>query len=165
MKRGITRKFWQIDRPTGSPIRAPRKSEEEKLRKTRRRLILRPFSRIHFSPLFSPPPFFFFRSPIVSLHCEKKKNRTGRGRFVDRPPFLIFLNLPWNLFARGSRRFLSSFSESKLYYFFFKKNSYLDTLRKRRYDGYSVFQYFFFDSRWGIESNKRNVKSIHRIII
>ena len=147
MKRGITRKFWQIDRPTGSPIRAPRKSEEEKLRKTRRRLILRPFSRIHFSPLFSPPPFFFFRSPIVSLHCEKKKN------------------LPWNLFARGSRRFLSSFSESKLYYFFFKKNSYLDTLRKRRYDGYSVFEYFFFDSRWGIESNKRNVKSIHRIII
>lgn len=84
---GITRKFWQIERPTFPDSSSYRidleakkgewKSGEEKLRKTRRRLIPRPFSRIHFSPL-SPPPFFF-RSPISSFlfipRCEKKKEK------------------------------------------------------------------------------------------
>lgn len=118
---GITRKFWQIERPTFPDSSSYRidleakkgewKSGEEKLRKTRRRLIPRPFSRIHFSPLSSP--LFFFVRPshrFSSSHVVKKKRKKemGRGRFVDPRPFLTFLKLPWNLFARGSSRFLSS---------------------------------------------------------
>lgn len=125
---GITRKFWQIERPTFPDSSSYRidleakkgewKSGEEKLRKTRRRLIPRPFSRIHFSPLSSPPSFFSFAHLIVSLHPtlwkKKRKKEMGRGRFVDRRPFLTFLKLPWNLFARGSSRFLSSLDFSFL---------------------------------------------------
>ena len=98
---GITRKFWQIERPTFPDSSSYRidleakkgewKSGEEKLRKTRRRLIPRPFSRIHFSPLFSPPFFFSFAHLIVSLHPtlwkKKEKKKWDEGGSSILVPF------------------------------------------------------------------------------
>lgn len=120
---GITRKFWQIERPTFPDSSSYRidleakkgewKSGEEKLRKTRRRLILLSACSLESTSRHFPPPFFFFVRPshrFSSSHVVKKKRKKemGRGRFVDPRPFLTFLKLPWNLFARGSSRFLSS---------------------------------------------------------
>lgn len=98
---GITRKFWQIERPTFPDSSSYRidleakkgewKSGEEKLRKTRRRLIPRPFSRIHFSPLSSPLFFFSFAHLIVSLHPtlwkKKEKKKWDEGGSSILVPF------------------------------------------------------------------------------
>lgn len=91
---GITRKFWQIERPTFPDSSSYRidleakkgewKNGEEKLRKTRRRLILLSARSLESTSRHFPPPFFFsFAHLIVFLHPtlwkkkEKKKRDEG----------------------------------------------------------------------------------------
>lgn len=151
---GITRKFWQIERPTFPDSSSYRidleakkgewKSGEEKLRKTRRRLIPRPFSRIHFSPLSSP--FFFFRSPISSFlfipRCEKKKKKRNGTRAVRRSSSLfnfpqIAVKFVCSRIEQISFQFGFFFSKKRIVRLSFLKNSHLNG------GWYLVFQYFF----------------------
>lgn len=150
---GITRKFWQIERPTFPDSSSYRieleakkgewKSGEEKLRKTRRRLIPRPFSRIHFSPL-SSPFFFSFAHLIVSLHptlWKKKKKRNGT-RAVRRSSSLfnfpqIAVKFVCSRIEQISFQFGFFFSKKRIVRLSFLKNSYLNG------DWYLVFQCFF----------------------
>lgn len=158
---GITRKFWQIERPTFPDSSSYRidleakkgewKSGEEKLRKTRRRLIPRPFSRIHFSPLSSP--LFFFRSPISSFlfipRCEKKKKKRNGTRAVRRSSSLfnfpqIAVKFVCSRIEQISFQFGFFFSKKRIVRLSFLKNSHLNG------GWYLVFQCFF--SRWRIKN-------------
>lgn len=153
---GITRKFWQIERPTFPDSSSYRidleakkgewKSGEEKLRKTRRRLIPRPFSRIHFSPLSSP--LFFFVRPshrFSSSHVVKKKKKKRNGtRAVRRSSSLfnfpqIAVKFVCSRIEQISFQFGFFFSKKRIVRLSFLKNSYLNG------GWYLVFQYFFQD--------------------
>lgn len=155
---GITRKFWQIERPTFPDSSSYRidleakkgewKSGEEKLRKTRRRLIPRPFSRIHFSPLFSPL-FFSFAHLIVSLHPtlwkkkEKKKWDEGGSSILFNFP-QIAVKFVCSRIEQISFQFGFFFSKKRIVRLSFLKNSYLNG------GWYLVFQCFF--SSWRIKN-------------
>lgn len=151
---GITRKFWQIERPTFPDSSSYRidleakkgewKSGEEKLRKTRRRLIPRPFSRIHFSPLSSP--LFFFVRPshrFSSSHVVKKKKKKRNGtRAVRRSSSLfnfpqIAVKFVCSRIEQISFQFGFFFSKKRIVRLSFLKNSYLNG------GWYLVFQCFF----------------------
>lgn len=152
---GITRKFWQIERPTFPDSSSYRidleakkgewKSGEEKLRKTRRRLILLSACSLESTSRHFPPPLFF-RSPISSFlfipRCEKKKKKRNGTRAVRRSSSLfnfpqIAVKFVCSRIEQISFQFGFFFSKKRIVRLSFLKNSYLNG------GWYLVFQYFF----------------------